>query len=262
MVYDFDGTLCLGNMQEHQFIPEIGMSKEAFWARVGRIAKHMDADETLIYMAFMLQKARERGVPVRRRDFLRKGHGIKFYPGVLDWFERISAFGKRVGTVVEHYVVSSGNAEIIAGSAIYKHFRKIYASKFWFDENGVPIWPAMAVNYTGKTQFLFRINKGALDVNDRAGVNRMVAEEERPIPFRNIIFIGDGETDIPCFRLVKDKGGLALSVHRPRSSAAKARAVRLLAEGRVHQLAPADYSSGKRLDTMVKARIEWIANGG
>lgn len=260
IVYDFDGTLCPGNMQEHQFIPAIGMSNATFWRQVGRISKELDADEVLIYMALMLQKAREKGVSVRRRDFLDKGRSVRFFRGVYDWFDRIKKFGRSLGVEVEHYIISSGNAEIIAGTPIRSKFRKVFASKFWFDENGVPKWPALAINYTGKTQFMFRINKGALDVSDRAGVNRSIPEGQRRVPFANIIFIGDGETDIPCFRLVKDKGGLALAVYKPRSRSAKIVAAKLLRDGRVNGIVPADYSTRKALEGLVKARIRVISS--
>lgn len=257
--YDFDGTLAAGNMQEHQFIPDVGMDKDAFWAEVKALAEKHGADEILVYMSLMLRKAQSQEVQVRKHDFHERGENISLFEGVLEWFDRISDFGRKHDVIVEHYIISSGNAEIIAGTSIANKFKKIYASSFMFDHHGVASWPALAVNFTNKTQFLFRINKGALDVHDKKGVNEFVPEGERPIPFENMIFIGDGETDIPCFRLVRDKGGLSVAVYKPATREAKARAEKLREEGRVDCAMPADYRIGKALDAVVKAKIVEVA---
>jgi len=258
IAYDFDGTLLPGNMQEHQFIPDIGLTKEKFWQEVDNLAEKHEADATLVYMNLMLEKAQAAKVPVRRQDFKDKGKTLAFFPGVLDWFDRIDKIGKECGVTIEHYIISSGNAEIIAGTPIAVKFKKVFASKFLFDANGVPVWPALAVNYTNKTQFLFRINKGFLRVNDMRGVNKVIPLNKRVVPFANMVFIGDGETDIPCFRLVKNQGGLAIAVYKPKSSKGKKAAEKLLLDDRVNLLAPADYSDSKKLEKIIKAKIELV----
>lgn len=258
IAYDFDGTLAPGNMQEHQFIPEIGMSKDAFWEEVGALAKKHQADNILMYMELMIKKASDKGVPVRLADFKKQGSKISLFPGVETWFDRINAHAKKHDVIAEHYIISSGNSELIQGTKIYAKFERVYASSFKFNENDVADWPALAVNYTNKTQFLFRINKGALDVHDEKGVNKSIPEEERPVPFKNMVFIGDGETDIPCFRLVKDKGGLAIAVYKPKASN-KTISNELLKNGRVHCAHAADYSEGKELEKTIFAKIQEVS---
>ena len=260
LVYDFDGTLAPGNMQERQFIPDVGMTPHEFWSEVDQLSSANQADRILMYMYFMLRKAGERGVPVRVSDFRERGFGLEFFPGVLGWFGRISDYGEEQGVRVEHYIVSSGNAEIIEGTPVADLVDRIYASRFLFDQNGVAVWPALAVNYTTKTQFLFRINKGAHDLSDDSGINRFVKQEDRPVPFENMVYIGDGETDVPCFRLVKDLGGLSVAVYPPRSRNARQHAQRFVDEGRVHCLTPADYTADGRLDRLVKANVDLLAN--
>ena len=262
IVYDFDGTLAPGNMQEHQFIPIVEMKPEEFWAEVNCLSKEHQADQILMYMRHMLDKAREKKVSVHLEDFQARGKGIKLFEGVDEWFDRINEYGKSEAVRIEHYIVSSGNAEIIEGMQIAEKFEKIYASKFIFNHNGVADWPALAVNYTTKTQYLFRINKGAHDLSDDTKINQFVEKKKRPIPFENMIFIGDGETDVPCFRLVKDQGGLSIAVYDPHTEDAHDKhdkAVRFLKEGRVHCVVPADYNNGGKLDKVVKANIRFLA---
>ena len=259
IAYDFDGTLADGNMQEHRFLPEIGMSPKAFWAEVKRVTKEQQADEVLVYMNLMLRKADAAGVSIRYQDFESRGRAIQLFKGVEDWFDRIDAYGREKGVRVQHFVISSGNAEILAGTPIASKFERIYASKFMFDQNGVAVWPAMAVNYTTKTQYLFRINKGAHDLADKEKVNEFVEKRDRPIPFENTVFIGDGSSDVPCFRLVKDQGGLSIAVYKPRAKGVREKAEKYVKDGRVHAVAPANYSAGDKLDRIVKANIDAVA---
>lgn len=260
IAYDFDGTLADGNMQEHQFLPDIGMKAADFWAEVKRVTKEHQADEVLVYMNLMLRKASAASVPVRREDFKARGKSIKLFDGVDGWFDRITAYGRSKGVRIEHFLISSGNDEIFAGTPIASKFEKVYASKFMFDENGVAAWPALAVNYTTKTQYLFRINKGAHDLSDNAKVNQYVAKQDRPVPFENMVFIGDGSTDIPCFRLVKEQGGLSVAVYKPRAKGAQEKASTYLIDGRVHCIAPANYTEGNALDRIIKANIDAVAS--
>jgi hypothetical protein len=259
IAYDFDGTLAPGNMQEHQFLPDIGMTADEFWQEAKDIAREVQGDEILIYMNLMLRKAAAARAPVRVEDFQKRGKGIVLFDGVEMWFDRITEYGKAKGVRVDHFVVSSGNHEIILGTPIANKFKKIYASKFMFDANGAAEWPALAVNYTTKTQFLFRINKDAHDLSDSKKVNQFIEKANRPIPFENMMFIGDGATDIPCFRLVKEQGGLSIAVYKPNTKGAREKAAGLLKDQRVHLTVPAIYTEGGELDIAVKANIDLVA---
>jgi len=259
IAYDFDGTLADGNMQEHQFLPDIHMTAKEFWAEVKQITKYHQADEVLVYMNLMLRKADAARVPVRREDFKARGRQIKLFDGVEGWFDRITEYGRTHGVRIEHYLISSGNEEIFAGTPIASKFTKVYASKFLFDHNGIAAWPALAVNYTTKTQYLFRINKDAHDLSDNSAVNRFVEKRDRPVPFKNMVFIGDGATDIPCFRLIKEQGGLSVAVFKPGTKGARQKAAGYQTDGRVHCAVSANYTDGSELDKVIKANIDAVA---
>ena len=257
LIYDFDGTLAPGNMQDGRFIPRLGMTSGEFWAEVNRNTEKHQCDPTISYMFVMLEKAREAGVSVRKEDMAQWAGHIEFFPGVAQWFERMNRHGREHQVSVEHYIVSSGNSEIIEATPIAGEFRGIFASKFIYDDQGHAVWPANAVNFTTKTQYLFRVNKGAHGPSEQDTINLYVPDEERPIPFESIAYIGDGETDVPCFRLVKDMGGLAVAVHEP---GREHEAERFFQEGRVNATAPADYREGSKLDRMVQNFIETRAS--
>ena len=256
LIYDFDGTLAPGTMQNGRFIPDIGMTAEDFWAEVDRTSSEHRMDGTLAYMFCMMEKAKQAGTPVRKDDLAAKSEAIRFYPGVHLWFDRMNQRAEGLGIDVEHYVISSGNAEIIEATPIAGEFTRIFASRFLFNPEGEAAWPAVAVNFTTKTQYLFRINKGALDWQDADALNRYQPHEERPVPFANMVYIGDGETDVPCFRLVHDLGGLAIAVH---DCGNEETALPYLREGRVNATATADYRDGSRLDQQVAAHLELTA---
>jgi len=255
--YDFDGTLAPGNMQEREFIPAIGMTTNEFWDEVRTQSSKHEADNILVYMWLMLRRADNAQVQVRKSDFENYGRKISLFPGVAEWFDRIDVYGQESGVRVQHYVISSGIREMIAGTTINKHFRRVYASSFIYDHHGVATWPALALNYTTKTQYLFRINKGSLDVYDHSIINDYVPPEDRPMPFKHMVFIGDGETDVPCFRLVKDQGGHSIAVYK--RGTPKTKAEKLLSEGRVNFVAPADYSEGRKIDQIIKAIIDKVS---
>ncbi len=259
IAYDFDGTLAPGNMQEYDFVPALKMQPRAFWREAKEMAQTQEADEILAYMQLMIDKAARARVPVRRQDFADFGANITFFPGVETWFERINAYGRERHLAVQHFIISSGLREMIAGTRIAHQFERIFASGFMYDHNGVAYWPALAVNYTTKTQYLFRINKGSLDVHDNSQINQYVRPEERAVPFRNMVFIGDGETDIPCMRLVKEQGGHSIAVYTKGKSGARLQAQKLLADGRTHLAAVADYSADSAIDVAIKAMIDKVA---
>lgn len=246
-------------MQERDFIPQIGMTKKAFWNEVRSQCERHQADNILIYMKLMLDQANAAQVQVRKQNFINYGRDLTLFKGVETWFDRINRYGKASGLRVSHHIISSGIREMILGTSIKKHFKDIYASSYCFDHHGVATWPALALNYTTKTQFLFRINKGEHNVHKHDRINQYIAPADRPVPFTNMIFIGDGETDIPCFRLVKEQGGHSIAVFQPHTPKARAKSKQLLADGRVNFIAPADYSQRKPIDLIVKAVMEKIA---
>ncbi|MFZ2658289.1 MAG: HAD family hydrolase [Victivallales bacterium] len=253
--YDFDGTLSPKNMQEYNFIPELGVNPQDFWKEVHIRANEQDADEILTYMRIMLEKATSSmDVKITRKAFVDYGKTVELFPGVSDWFQKITAFGKEHGANVEHYIISSGIKEMIEGTSIGREFKKIYASSFMYNQNEVAYWPALAINYTTKTQFLFRINKGMLDVYDNTQINAFMEKDDRRIPFQRIIYIGDGSTDIPCMKLVKVQGGYSVGVYKP-GSRKKASVEGLKKEERVNFVAPADYTENSMLFLQIKAVI-------
>jgi haloacid dehalogenase-like hydrolase len=183
IAYDFDGTLSPGNMQEFNFIPALGLEPKAFWNQVKESAKKYDADEILSYMSLMLEEARHKHIGVRRQDFVEFGRGVQLFEGVADWFDRQDQHARDQGICLQHFVISSGLREMIEGTVVARHFEAIFASAFKYDHNGVAHWPALALNYTTKTQYLFRINKGSLNVGDNSKINEFVDKSRRPIPF-------------------------------------------------------------------------------
>jgi len=258
IAYDFDGTLAPGNMQEYDFIPALNMMSREFWKTVNEIAQQHEMDQILAYMWAMLRQADKADIRVHKSDFKNFGKNIALFPGVSGWFKRINAYARSKGVRLEHFIISSGIREMVEGTPIYKEFKKVYASGFMFDHNGVACWPALAVNYTTKTQYLFRINKGSLDVHDNSVINKFVPKHQRPVPFENMIFIGDGETDIPCMRLVRDQGGHSIAVYDSSKRGVKKHAERLVTDGRATLAAPADFQEGSTVDYCVKAIIDKV----
>lgn len=258
IMYDFDKTLCTKDMQEYAFIPALGMSSSAFWSEVNAMTDAEEMDNILAYMYKMVEKAKEKKVPITRDTFQEMGSKVEYFDGVKTWFERINAYGEKVGVRVEHYIVSSGIKEIIEGTEIARFFKKIYACEFMYDYNGSIQWPKFAVNYTAKTQFLFRINKGVLTIDSKSAdkLNRFTPENERRVPFRNMIYIGDGLTDVPCMKLVKSYGGQSIAVFDQEKGKDAAEALK--AANRVNFIAAADYGTGSDIEIIVQAIIKKI----
>ena len=255
IMYDFDKTLCTKNMQDFSFIPNLGMSEEEFWSSANELSGKQQMDGILAYMWQMIAESRKRMKSIHRKDFVELGKNIEFYDGVMEWFDRINEYGKSVGVQVEHYIISSGLKEIIEGSGIYRKFKEVYACEYMYDENDIACWPKNVVNYTTKTQFLFRINKGVSDLSDDRSLNDFIPEDERRVPFRNMIYIADGITDVPCLKLVKVNGGYSIAVHQKN----KQLAYDLLKDNRVNFITPANYKEGSELDTLVKDIISEVA---
>jgi 2-hydroxy-3-keto-5-methylthiopentenyl-1-phosphate phosphatase len=259
LIYDFDGTLSPGNMQEYGFIAAVGKSNEEFWHESNVLAEDFDADPILSYMLKMLEHASKTNIPIKREDFQATGRNIKLYKGVESWFERINRYGAERGIEILHYINSSGLKEIIEGTPIAGEFKKIYACEFLYNENGDAYWPAVAINYTNKTQFIYKINKGVDSVSDSHLVNAFVPDSERPVPFEHMIYVGDGTTDIPCMRLVSDRRGHSIGVYNPESEQGYQKTKLLLEQNRVSMISPADYSEGSRMEQLVKTILDKIA---
>lgn len=258
--YDFDGTLSPGNMQEYGFFSGLGKEAESFWQESSVLARDNNADPILAYMIHMIEKARIGKTGTTRQAFREYGKSVRFFNGVEEWFSRIDEYGNKNAIKIEHYIVSSGLKEMIEGSGIGKKFKKIYACSFIYDNNDAAKWPAVAVNYTTKTQFLFRINKGIEDDNDNIIINNYIPESERRVPFSRIIFIGDGATDIPCMKLVKDKGGYSIAVYDPgKKKKKKSETEKLLVDGRVNYVAESDYTENSQLDKLINGILSEIA---
>ena len=256
LLYDFDKTLCTQDMQNYAFIPSLGMTPEEFWREANGFGRQEHMDGILAYMYTMLRKSREKGLSFSRGDLVEMGRSIVLFPGVRDWFARINAFGESLGVEVEHYILSSGLREIIEGSGISHEFRKIYASEFYYDETGAPVWPKLDVNFTAKTQFVYRINKGVLDVANDKDLNASMPDDSKRVPFTNMIYVGDGLSDVPCMKMMRTYGGQAIAVYQPESRNA---VEELLYRGRVDFIFSADYREDTELDRTVKNIIRKMA---
>ena len=251
--YDFDKTLSPDDMQAQGYIQSIDYEIAEFWKQSNQLATDNDMDQNLAYMYMMSSKSR--GKVLFTKETLRKdGSRVQLFPGVKTWFDRINEYGKNKGVIVEHYIISSGLKEMIEGTEVADKFKKIYASSFYFDKDGVAVWPAQVVNYTNKTQFLFRIEKGVLDINDQA-VNSYFEPNQYRVPFRNMVYIGDSDTDIPCMKLVNINGGHSIGVYSSETKD-KSKVFRMLDENRIKYFAPADYTQGADLECLVKKIID------
>lgn len=251
--YDFDKTLSPDDMQAQGYIQSIGFEVSEFWKESNNLATDNDMDQNLAYMYMMASKSR--GKRLFTRENLRgDGAKVELFPGVDTWFDRINQYGDSKGVEVEHYIISSGLKEMIEGTKVADKFKKIYASSFYYDVDGVAVWPAQVVNYTNKTQFLFRIEKGVLDVNNQ-GVNSYFAPDEYRIPFRNIVYIGDSDTDIPCMKLVNINGGHSIGVYNSETKD-KSKVFRMLDEYRIKYFVPADYTKGAKLEQLIHQIID------
>ena len=257
--YDFDGTLSPRCMQEYGFIPHIGLDSETFWNKSNTEAKRQKADQILSYMNQMKSESQKKKLPFDKKTLKTYGRAVELFAGLETWFKRINAYGRKKGLKVEHYIISSGLKEILEGTKIAPFFTEIFASSFIYDQSGNAVWPAQVVNYTNKTQFLFRINKGCLDIADVKQINKRIPESEKHMPFSRMIYVGDGETDVPCMLTLKSDGGHSIAVYQPKIPTSCQGAQLLLDDRRADFAAPADYREGKAIETYVKALIDKIA---
>ena len=257
LVYDFDGTLAAGNMQEYGLLQAIGYANPAeFWNLCDQIAKTNDAGGIAVVMYAIQAEAQRSGLRCTREMLRRFGQTVTFFPGVIEWFEQINRYAQEVGVQVKHYINSSGIKEMIEGCAIAKEFEQIYACTYLYDSNGDACWPAVVVDYTKKTQFLFKINKGIREVSDKVRINEFIPSEERPVPFERMIYFGDGETDVPCMRTIRANGGHSFAVYG--NDKKRVVAQQLLEEGRVNFACAADYTEDGEMMKIVKRIIDKI----
>ena len=252
--YDFDKTLSPDDMQSQGLIQALKKEVESFWNESNQLASDHNMDQNLAWMYKMAKDSRGKFVfnKEKLKDY---GSKVELYPGVDTWFERINKYGEEKGIIVEHYIISSGLKEMIEGTKVAKYFKKIYASSFYYDEDGVAVWPAQCINYTNKTQFLFRIKKGALAIND-AKVNDFLSEDQVRVPFRNMVYIGDSDTDVPCMKLVSINGGYSIGVY---SKEAQNKVFKMIEEKRIKYFAEADYRSNSELEQLLKNIIDRTA---
>ena len=255
IMYDFDKTLCREDMQNYSFIPAMGMTPSEFWQKTEAFSKKTGVESILSYMYVMVETAKEKGIKMTKEWLRSLGKDISFYEGVLSWFKRINEYGESRNVIVEHYLISSGTKEIIDGCAIAKEFKAIYGCEFLFDEESdLPIWPKYAINYTMKTQYYHRISKGIIDPDDDRGLNEK--QLNRRIPYRNMVYLGDGLTDVPCMILCKENGGNSIAVYQKGN---KEKVTKIFEDGRVNYIASANYSKGGDLDQIVKLIIDSIS---
>ena len=248
-LYDFDKTLCTTDMEDYAFIPSLGYTPAEFWGRANAFGWENRMDGLLAYMYTMIQECAAQNIKLDRAFLNHCGESIQLFPGVREWFARINAFGESLGVQVEHYVISSGLREIIEGSGIAQEFREIYACEFYYNENGDACWPKLDVNFTNKTQFVYRNNKGILDVSRDKELNDSKPDDSKRVPFTNMIYMGDGLSDVPCMKMMRAYGGQAIAVYQASN---RQGVEKLLADGRVDFIFPADYREGMELDRTVR----------
>ena len=253
IIYDFDKTLSTDDMQNFSFIPALGMKSDEFWAITSKLTKEKGVENILSYMYMMIEQCKEKNIPLTREYLNKLGKEVKFFDGVTTWFKRINAYAEELGYTIEHYIISSGTKEIIEGTPIAKEFKEIYACEFLFNDEGIATWPKIAINYTAKTQYLFRITKGVLDPYDHIGVNSNIPKR---IPYQNMIYIGDGLTDVPCMTLLKEKGGTSIAIY-PKGNQEKVS--QLVDDGRVNYTCRGDYSSNSEIEKIIKLIINQIS---
>ena len=253
LIYDFDNTLSTRDMQEFTFIPALGMSPSEFWSTCDRIGHENNMDHILAYMFLMAQKAKEKGIDLSSEALRKMGKDVKFFKGVETWFKRINEYGASLGLEVRHYIISCGLKSMIEGCPIGHEFYNVFACDYLYDDKGQIIWPSVAINYTSKTQFLYRINKGVEDAGEHKRLNMYMPQNERAVSFENMIYIGDGLTDVPSMKLTRSRGGYAIGVYRHPEDATY-----LVKEERVDFYVQGDYREGSDMDIAMKAIFQKI----
>ena len=261
IMYDFDETLAPGNMQEYAFIPNLKISADEFWKMSSDFGKSHNMDHVLAYMYTSIKLVKEKKLKITKEEFFNQGKMVSFFQGVEEWFKRINEYGKSLGLEVEHYIISCGLKEILEGTKIAKEFKRIFGCGFAYDdETKEPIWATQVINYTSKTQYIYRVRKNKLDkLYDAYELNEYVEDRSSLLPYSNMVYIGDGETDVPCMKLVQTYGGHSVCVYNPNSEKKKRIAQKLYKDGRVNFITPADYRENSKIDCIIKDLLNKIA---
>ena len=255
LMYDFDKTLSKSDMQDYGFIPALGMAPNEFWGETGKFQNATGVERILSYLYTMVNLSKQKGIKLTRETLNNMGKNIEYFNGVTTWFDRINAYGESLGVKIEHYIISSGTKEILEGCSIAKHFKYMFGCEFYFDPvSKEPVWPKLAINYTMKTQFIYRIRKGSFDLTDDTTINTKV--ENIRIPYTNMIYLGDGMTDIPCMQLVQNNSGHSIAIYSDKDEKALRK---LLAEKRTNVCVKADYSKGSDLEKVIQSIIQTVA---
>tara|TARA_B100001250_G_scaffold408289_1_gene430439 strand:- start:106 stop:903 length:798 start_codon:yes stop_codon:yes gene_type:complete len=259
LCYDFDGTLCSGYMQNQHLIPDCKIDVKKFWSGVTTMSKKNKIDPTLSYMLLLENKMHETNIAISKNNFEKYGKKLKLFSGVNDWFKRINKFGKKHKVIIEHYIISSGLSDMIKGCSFIKEINKVYACEYIY-KNNRGIWPKLSVNYSNKVQYLYRIHKGTFDVNDQEGVNKKkYFGDYVHVPFENMIFFGDGETDVPTFNVLNQNNGKSICVYEEGNKKSLNIAKKLFSDGRVHHVVKNDYRDKSKIDRLIKNIIKSLS---
>lgn len=256
IMYDWDQTLSPKYMSEFGLIKPFGFDNNTdYWDYCNNvITKKYNMENELAFLYSIVELSNKTKFPLNRKYLNEVGSQIEFYNGVLTWFDRINEFGKKHDVIVEHYIISSGIYEVIEGSRIFPYFKKVFASSFAYDDKGRPFWPAFSINYTNKTQYIFRIKKNLIDdLNNDGAVNSKYRKKDI-IPYSNMIYVGDGLTDIPCMKIIKEYGGHSICLFEE-GMPSENKAKKIKREGRVNFIANADYAENSDIDKIIKKII-------
>ncbi|MEZ5301065.1 MAG: haloacid dehalogenase-like hydrolase [Verrucomicrobiales bacterium] len=263
IVYDYDQTLSPKYMQDEVLFPRFGINPDSFWKRCRELVDDQGFDGELAYLKALLDYLSLDRPSNKELEEL--GKDLHFYKGLPEMFTEINKVltpaHEAVGIKIEHYIVSSGMKALIDGCALKPFFKAIFGCEFAEDENGRISFPKRVISHTQKTQYLFRISKGLLapdqDVNDH------MPPEQRPIPFPNMIYLGDGPTDVPCFTVMRQYGGYCIAVYNPDDESRRSfrKCYQLTAHAnRVRHIAPSDYRPGSHLRLLLEEMVGEIAN--
>ena len=256
IMYDFDKTLSSQDMQNYNFIPNLGLTPAEFWSKTEEVCVKHNMDKILGYMYVMMAECKAKGIKLTKEYLKSLGSGVELFKGVDTWFDRINAYGEELGLRIEHYIISSGTKEIIEGCKVAKEFKRIYGCEFMYGDDKTAIWPKMAINYTNKTQYVYRISKGALEESEEEKLNSATDDKDRRVNYENMIYVGDGMTDIPCMKVVKSRGGKAIAIYQNQQ---KEKVQNLVRDNRINYVCPADYREKSKMETIVKLILENMA---
>ena len=261
IIYDFDGTLTPKSMQEYTLLPKLGINSKNFWDMIVREAKETGGETMMIYMRHLLDHAKNKNIKISKKEFSKMGKDIQYYDGVIDWFESIDKYVKNLskGEVeIYHYIISAGHLEILEGISIKKYIKKIFASEYFYNSDEYAVFPKIVVTDTTKTQYLFRINKGKEELSET--INNHMSEEMRPIPFDNMIYVGDGLTDVPSMALIKKEGGHSIAVYQKILKDQVEICKKLFNANRVDFIAEADFKNNSDLFKKTCLLLDYVVS--